>query len=110
MHADHLPGNIRVEASPLFITKKALAERYSVSTRTIQTWVTRRIIPFVRMSGGQGRGLLRFNPKACDAALNQFGGVKELPITMTRPWRKRLIKPVPRPRRTDTHRAASKRA
>ena len=81
------------EPSPLLVTKKVLAKRYSVCTRKIQTWVNRRIIPFIRMSGGIGRGLLLFNPKATDAALHQFGGVKELPITMMR--RKLAAKPRP---------------
>lgn len=83
------------DVAPELITKKVLAKRYSVSTRTVQNWVTRRIIPFIRISGGLGRGLLLFNPKACDAALNKLR-VKELPVGWTRPRRKPLTKPAPK--------------
>ncbi|MCP5535371.1 MAG: excisionase family DNA-binding protein [Akkermansiaceae bacterium] len=34
---------------PTLIKKKELAKRLSVSTRTIDNWVAKRIIPFIRM-------------------------------------------------------------
>ena len=108
MTSDDANGSIPAETSPLLITKKELAKRYSVSTRTVQTWVTRRIIPYIRMSRGSGRNLLLFNPKACDAALSRFGGVKELPVSWTQPRRKPLTKAVPGAKRTGAQAAASK--
>lgn len=34
---------------PTLIRKKELATRLSVSTRTIDNWVAKRVIPFIRM-------------------------------------------------------------
>jgi hypothetical protein len=83
-------------AQPHLISKRELAKRYSVSTRTIQNWIARRIIPYIRMGGDQyGRGghMLRFNPQACDAALKRFGWVEELSVSRVRAVRR---KPAPR--------------
>ena len=79
-----------LSTEPHFISKRELARRYSVSVRTVQSWVARRIIPYIRMGGGPdgAGGMLRFNPRACDAAISRFGGVQELPVTQTRKRRK----------------------
>jgi hypothetical protein len=80
-------------AQPHLISKRELAKRYSVSLRTIQSWVARRIIPYIRVGGdpaGTG-GMLRFNPRACDAALSRFGEIRELPVTYTRKRRKPVL-------------------
>jgi hypothetical protein len=76
------------DTKPHLVTKAMLAKRYSCSTRTIQAWVAARIIPFVRTNPQ----FLRFNPAACDRALARFGGVAELPVTFTKP-RKRKSPP-----------------
>jgi excisionase family DNA binding protein len=49
------------------IPKQAIAERYSVSPRTIEFWVTKRRIPCVKV----GRQLL-FNIADCDRAVDRF--------------------------------------
>jgi hypothetical protein len=52
---------------PLLATTKALASRYQVSPRCIQNWVSRRILPVMKI----GRAV-RFNVLACDKALAKF--------------------------------------
>jgi hypothetical protein len=49
------------------IPKKAIAQRYSVSPRTIEFWVTKRRIPCVKV----GRQSL-FNVADCDHAVDRF--------------------------------------
>jgi excisionase family DNA binding protein len=60
------------------VKKSDIARRYSVSPRTVQTWVAQRRIPYVRIGN-----TLRFNPRACDQALARFG-IKELALSETR--------------------------
>ena len=50
------------------LTKKAIAERYAVSIRTITTWMQRKIIPFMKPS----EKMVRFDPVQCDIALKAF--------------------------------------
>ena len=46
---------------------RGLARRYSVCPRSIQNWVSRRILPVLKV----GRAV-RFNVAACDKALARF--------------------------------------
>jgi excisionase family DNA binding protein len=73
------PEQSKAAPAAYLIGKAELARRYSVSRRTIQTWVAQRRIPFVRIGN-----TLRFNPRACDNAMARFS-VKELSMTETRP-------------------------
>ena len=52
---------------PLLATTKGLAARYKVSPRCIQNWVTRKVLPVLKI----GRAV-RFNIAACDKALARF--------------------------------------
>lgn len=45
MHADSLE-----RGRPLVIRKKELAKRLSVSTRTIDNWMAKRLIPYIQIS------------------------------------------------------------
>ena len=47
------------------VSKKVIAARYGISTRTINNWMRRRIIPFVKMSAR----MVRFDPEVCDLVL-----------------------------------------
>lgn len=51
-----------------FCNKRDIAARYRVGTRTIDRWVSQKIIPVVRIS----RRCLRFDVAQCDAALRRF--------------------------------------
>jgi len=48
-------------------TKQQIAEHFQCDQRTISNWMRRRILPFTKV-----RGLLRFDPEACDRAFNAF--------------------------------------
>jgi excisionase family DNA binding protein len=50
------------------LTKKELAVRYGVVPRTIDYWIARRQIPYLKL----GRKLVRFDPEECDKALQRF--------------------------------------
>jgi hypothetical protein len=50
-----------------FTDTRGLAARYSVCPRSIQNWVSRRILPVLKV----GRAV-RFNVAACDKALAKF--------------------------------------
>ena len=50
-----------------FVNKSAIASHYSVSTRTIDNWIQRRIIPYVKI-----RGVVRFRISEVDAAIARF--------------------------------------
>jgi hypothetical protein len=53
------------QSSSPFQNKKFLAERYKVTTRTIERWMKLGILPFSKL----GHRTVRFNVAACDAAL-----------------------------------------
>ena len=50
------------------VTKKQIALRYSVGTRTVDSWMSEHLIPFVKPSAR----CVRFDTTACDAALARF--------------------------------------
>lgn len=50
-----------------FVNKSILAQRYTVSTRTIDNWMQERIIPFTKIGG-----VVRFRISEVDAALSRF--------------------------------------
>ena len=50
------------------VKKAELCERYSVSSRTIENWMTSGILPFCKPS----YGIVRFDIGACDKALERF--------------------------------------
>jgi hypothetical protein len=52
----------------MLLTKRELANRYGVVTRTIDNWMTQKRIPFLKLSAE----LVRFDPVACDNALKRF--------------------------------------
>ncbi len=54
------------------LNKRALAARYQVGVRTIETWLAARFISGVR----RGRSL-QFDPIACDTSLFALRDVKE---------------------------------
>jgi hypothetical protein len=37
--------------APVFVTRKAIAARYSVTPRTVQNWIAAGIFPTVKISG-----------------------------------------------------------
>ena len=44
-----------------------MAERYNVSVRTVDNWMTRRVIPYVKIDR-----LVLFDPVKTDEALDRF--------------------------------------
>lgn len=61
-------------AAPTLIRKKELAQRLSVSPRTIDNWVSRRVIPYIQLSS-------RFNlydPEAVIEALRKIYQIEVL--------------------------------
>jgi hypothetical protein len=55
-------------SSDHFVTKKIIADRYGVSVRTINTWMRRRLIPYLKPS----ERTVRFDPALCDIAIRAF--------------------------------------
>lgn len=51
-----------------FADKRTLAERYSVSPRSITNWMNAGLLVFFKV-----RRVVRFDIPACDAALRQHG-------------------------------------
>jgi hypothetical protein len=51
-----------------FADKRTLAERYSVSPRSITNWMNAGLLVFFKI-----RRVVRFDIPACDAALRQHG-------------------------------------
>jgi hypothetical protein len=49
------------------VNKKVIAERYGVTTRTIQEWMVKQIIPYYKPGY-----IVRFDPVECDNALDRF--------------------------------------
>jgi predicted DNA-binding transcriptional regulator AlpA len=47
------------------LTKKDIAQRYKVCTSTIDKWMRKRTIPFIRISCR----CVRFDAQACDRAI-----------------------------------------
>jgi hypothetical protein len=56
-----------------FADKKTLAQRYSVSQRTITNWMSAGLLAFIKI-----RRVVRFDIPACDAALRQHGFINHL--------------------------------
>ncbi len=54
------------EEMPVYATRKGLAARYSVSLRTIDEWMARGWIPFMRIGGS-----IRFHVTDVDAAVRE---------------------------------------
>jgi len=50
------------------LTKPELATRYGIVTRTVDNWIHKRRIPFLKI----GRKLVRFDAAECDRALEKF--------------------------------------
>jgi hypothetical protein len=50
------------------VTKAVIAQRYGVSTRTINSFMRRRVLPFVKLGGRT----VRFDVEACDIAISQY--------------------------------------
>jgi excisionase family DNA binding protein len=55
-------------AEAVLLTKKEMAQRYSVNLATIDRWMASKRIPYYRFSPR----MIRFNPADCDAALERF--------------------------------------
>lgn len=53
--------------NPKLLSASQLATRYGVRPKTIRTWARRRILPVIQLSSR----CLRFDPQACDAALDR---------------------------------------
>jgi DNA-binding transcriptional MerR regulator len=51
-----------------YLNKKEIARRYGVSTRTINSWMQRRLLPFTKPSAK----MVRFDPEACDIAIQSY--------------------------------------
>jgi hypothetical protein len=51
-----------------FCTKRDIAARYKVGTRTIDRWLSRKMIPVVRLSPR----CVRFEIAQCDEAVRRF--------------------------------------
>jgi len=60
---------------PTLIRKKELATRLSVSTRTIDNWVAKKIIPFIRI----GPRFYLYDFEAVLAAIRKHYGVEAKP-------------------------------
>lgn len=58
------------------VKKKVIADRYDVDERTIQDWMKQGKIPFHKVDY-----LVRFDPEACDAALERFKVPARDPLT-----------------------------
>ena len=54
--------------APRFVTKKVLAQHYSVSERTINTWNQAGLLVGIKI-----RRVIRFDVPACDAGLRGAG-------------------------------------
>lgn len=69
--------NIETQPTPKkLVKKKVIADRYDVNERTIQDWMKQGKIPFHKMDY-----LVRFEPEACDAALERFKVPARDPLT-----------------------------
>jgi hypothetical protein len=63
------------DISPTGARKRDIARRYGVSTRTVDTWIQQKKIPFRRLSSR----CIRFDLTAVDCALSRFT-VKEVTL------------------------------
>jgi excisionase family DNA binding protein len=62
------PAAVALGVSPAGAKKRDIARRYNVSTRTVDTWIQQKKIPFLRFS----RRCIRFDLAAVDRALSRF--------------------------------------
>jgi excisionase family DNA binding protein len=62
------PTAVGLNVSPAGARKKDIARRYGVSTRTVDTWIQQKKIPFRRFSSR----CIRFDLAAVDRALSRF--------------------------------------
>ena len=60
-------GPVTASVKSRFTNKLGIAQRYATSVRTIDNWMTRRILPHVKV----GR-VVRFDVERCDRALAAF--------------------------------------
>ena len=60
-------GPVTTPVKSRFTNKLGIAQRYATSVRTINNWMTRRILPHIKV----GR-VLRFDVDRCDRALSAF--------------------------------------
>jgi hypothetical protein len=56
-----------IEPKQKLVSKRDIAIRYDVSERTIQCWMEQGRLPYLKIGY-----MVRFDPEACDRALNQF--------------------------------------
>ena len=56
------------QPSRQLVTKKVIAARYGVSIRTINSWMRRRIIPYIKPS----QKMVRFDPEICDIVIKSY--------------------------------------
>ena len=54
------------DSEQLLVKKSQIARRYNVSERTIQVWMQKKIIPFLKIGY-----MVRFEIRSCDAAVQQ---------------------------------------
>jgi len=64
-----VPGPGRKDAAerPGLLTKEKIADHYGIGLRTVNAWMKKRILPYLKI----GR-VVRFNLADCDAALSKF--------------------------------------
>lgn len=55
----------QIDQSEPLLTKKQIARRYGVSVRTITEWMSRRLIPHMKVS----HKIVRFDREKCDIAV-----------------------------------------
>lgn len=55
------------DSEPILVSKPQIARRYGVSIRTIQQWMEKDIIPFLKIGY-----MVRFDVRNCDAAIQKY--------------------------------------
>jgi hypothetical protein len=78
------PGGQRFDESDRFLTKAQLAKKYVVSSRTVNNWLTQKIVPYFRIGN-----VLRFSEREVDDALRRRHHVKEKNRAGTVGWPKK---------------------
>jgi excisionase family DNA binding protein len=69
------PTSVAADVSSVGAKKRDVARRYGVSTRTVDTWIQQKKIPFRRFSSR----CIRFDLAAVDRALSRFS-VEEVKV------------------------------
>jgi hypothetical protein len=60
-------ANIHNARSKLWVRRRVIEKRYNISPRTLDNWLSKRIIPRYKVGG-----VLLFSIEACDRALGKF--------------------------------------